>query len=55
MVTPSSDWVWFYDILTIGYLMPNPIYTDISNIYDSETHFVDNIFRWAWAHFFAHS
>ena len=28
--------VWFYDISTIvGYLMPNPLYTYILNIYDS--------------------
>ena len=27
--------VWFYGISTIvGYLMPNPLYTYISNIYD---------------------
>ena len=27
--------VWFYGISTIvGYLMPNPFYTDIPNIYD---------------------
>ena len=29
------DLVWFYGISTIiGYLMPNPLYTYISNIYD---------------------
>ena len=29
-------WVWFYDISTIGgYLMPNPLYTYILDIYDS--------------------
>ena len=28
-------WVWFYGISTIvGYLMPNPLYTYIYNIYD---------------------
>ena len=27
--------VWFYDISTIvGYLMPNPVYTYILNMYD---------------------
>ena len=27
-------WVWFYGISTIvGYLMPNPLYTSILNIY----------------------
>ena len=30
------DWVGFYGITTIvGYLMPNPLYTYILNIYDS--------------------
>ena len=29
---------WFYGISTIvGYLMPNPVYTYISNIYDLQT------------------
>ena len=28
-------WVWFYDVSSIvGYLMPNPLYTYILNIYD---------------------
>ena len=32
------DLVWFYGISTIlGYLMPNPVYTYILNIYDLET------------------
>ena len=36
--------VGFYGISTIvGYLMPNPLYTYISNIYDLQTYFVDNI------------
>ena len=35
----------------VGYLMPNPFYTYISNIYDLLTHFVDHIFEWASAHF----
>ena len=44
--------VRFYAISTIvGYLMSNPQYTYILNL---ETHFVDNIFKWAWAHFLAH-
>ena len=44
--------VGFYGISTIvGYLMPNPFYTYILNIYDLWTHFVDNILKWAWAHF----
>ena len=44
--------VGFYDISTlIGYLMPNPLYTYILNIYDLETHFIDNIFKWAWDFF----
>ena len=49
-------WVGFYRISTIvGYLMPSPLYTYILNIYDFYTHFVDNIFNRAWAHFFVHS
>ena len=48
--------VWlfgFYGISTIvGYLMPNPLYTYILNIYDFKTHFVDNISEWAYAIFF---
>ena len=37
-------WVEFYGISTIvGYLMPNPVYTYISNIHDLQTHFVDSI------------
>ena len=39
--------------IIVGYLMPNPIYTYILNIYDWQTHFVGNIIKWAWAHFFA--
>ena len=32
----SKDLVWFYGISTIErYLMPNPLYIYISNIYDS--------------------
>ena len=35
-------WVEFYCIGTIvAYLMPNPVFTYISNIYDLLTHFVD--------------
>ena len=31
----SDDLVWFYGISTIvGYLMPNPLFTYILNIYD---------------------
>ena len=34
--------VGFYGISTlVGYLMPNPLYTYILNIYDLQTHFVD--------------
>ena len=37
-------WIGFYSISSIlGYLMSNPINTFIWNIYDLETHFVDNI------------
>ena len=44
-------WVGFYGISTIvGYLMPNPLYTYILNIYDLFTHFYD-IFKQARAHF----
>ena len=44
--------VWFYGTSTIkGYLMPNAFYGYISDIYDLSTHFVDNIFKWVWAHF----
>ena len=32
----------FYGVSTIvGYLMPNPVFTYILNIYDLQTHFVD--------------
>ena len=48
--------VGFYGISTIvGYLMPNPLYTYILNIYDYLTDLVDDIFKQAWAHLFAHS
>ena len=44
--------VRFYDISTIvGYLMPNPIYTHILNIY-LEIHFIDNILKHTWDNFF---
>ena len=34
--------VWFSGTSTIvGYLMPNPVFTYILNIYDSQNHFVD--------------
>ena len=26
--------VWFYGLTTVGYLMPNPVYTYILDIYD---------------------
>ena len=43
--------VGFYGIsIIVGYLMPNPFYTYISNIYqtyDFLSHFVDNIFKQA--------
>ena len=46
--------VWFYDISTIiCYLMLNPLY--ISSKYMICNPFVDNIFKWGWPHFFAHS
>ena len=49
-------WVGFHSLSTIvGHLMPNAIYTYILDIHDLKTHFVDNIFKQAWAHFFAHS
>ena len=42
------DLVGFYGISTIvGYLMPNPVYTYILFV----NTFVDNIFKWAQAHF----
>ena len=48
--------VGLYSISTVvGYLMPNPLYTCISNIYEVWIHFVDNIFKQAWGHYFAHS
>ena len=48
--------IGFYGLLTlIGYLMSNPLYTYILNIYDLCTHFVDNIFEWALAHSFANN
>ena len=47
--------VWFYGISTIiGYLMLNPLYTYMLNIY-MKTHFVNNIFKQAWVNLFAHS
>ena len=47
--------VWFSDISTIvGYLMPNPLYTYISNIYGLSTHFLNNSFKRVWAHCFLH-
>ena len=46
----------FYGISTLeGYLMPNPVYTFISNIYNLLTHFADNIFQQAWVHSFLHT
>ena len=43
------DLVRFYGISTvIGYLMPNPVFTNILNIYELKTHFVDT-------YLFAHS
>ena len=45
--------VWFYGILSIvGYLMPNSFYTYILDMNDFFTHFVDNIFKRNWSHFF---
>ena len=45
----------FHGISTIvGYLMPNPLYTCRSDIYDFETHFVDNVFKRAYARSLAH-
>ena len=50
------DLVWFYSISTlVGYLMPNPVPTYILNILFENAYFVDNIFKWARAHLFAHS
>ena len=44
--------VWFYDISTTkGYLMPNPVFTYISNIWFVNT-FYRYIFKRAWTHFF---
>ena len=41
-----SGLVEFYGISTIvDYLMPNPVYSYISNVYDLQTHFVDMIFK----------
>ena len=55
----ASSWessLRFYDISAIvRYLMPNPVYTYISNIYDLQTHFVDNIFKRVWVNLFLHS
>ena len=35
----------FFTISTIvGYLMPNPVYTSVLNIYELKSHFADNIF-----------
>ena len=48
--------VWFYGISTTGaYLMLNPVYTYILNIYDLWTHFVHNLFKWAWANSLLHT
>ena len=50
------EYIWFglvrfYGISTItGYLMSNPVYTYILDIYDLLTYFVVNIFKWV--HFF---
>ena len=39
------DFIWFYNISTmVCYLMPNPLYTYIVNIYDLWTHFVSKVF-----------
>ena len=39
--------VWFDGISTTeGYLIPNPVYTRVLNIW-----FVENIFKWAWDFF----
>ena len=44
--------VRFYGILNIvDYLMPNLLFIYTLTIYDLWTHFVDNIFKQAWAHF----
>ena len=49
-------WVGFYGTSTlVGYSMPNPLSTCILNIYDLETHFIDNIFKWTHAHSFGHN
>ena len=48
------DLVWFYGLSTIvGYLMSNPVYTYILNIYiyDFQTNFVENILKHAWTLF----
>ena len=48
--------VGFYGILTIvGYLLPNPVYSCILNIYDLLTHFIDNSFKRVWIFFFLHT
>ena len=53
MILMFVDLFMFYCISTlVGYLMPNPVYTYISNIYNSLRYFIDNIFRCVWAHFF---
>ena len=38
--------VWFYRTSNIvGYLTPNPLYTEIFDIYDLYVQFVDNVFK----------
>ena len=67
----NAHWMYFFSVLfwfgcyeistLVGYLMPNPVYTHILNIYDLWTHllnifdlwthFVDNILKQSWALF----
>ena len=44
----ENEFVWFDGISNmVGYLIPNPIYTYILDIYDLYIHPVDNIFKLA--------
>ena len=44
--------IWFGGTSAIvGYLMQNPVYTYILNMYDLSTHFGDKNFKWAWGLF----
>ena len=48
--------VGFHGISTLeGYLMPNPVYMICKQVKWFGFHFVNNIIKWAWAHFFFHT